>query len=110
MNEKKRKSNSYKWLKISFCQTDKPLRFFWVISKKNIPLAVTRNRLKRWGRLFLKEEAFKKSLNKNFFKGDFLIFFLKKEKAFYKELKKTEFDEIFYKVFEDFIKDDRAKE
>lgn len=116
MNEKKnlRKSISYKWLKLSFTQGGEPPHVFWITSKKNIPLAVTRNRLKRWGRLFFKERVFKEFKNiekdkqkkvekeskkRDIFRGDWMVFFLKEKDSFYKNLKRKDFDYVFKKAF-----------
>ena len=117
MNEKKnlRRSISYKWLKLSFNQEGKSQNVFWITSKKNIPLAVTRNRLKRWGRLFFKERVFKEFKNiekdkrkkvekeiknRDIFRGDWIVSFLKEKKNFYKNLKRKDFDYVFRKAFE----------
>lgn len=116
LNEKKKlkRSVSYKWLKLSFIKKDKPPSLFWIFPKKYIPLAVTRNRLKRWGRLAFKEQMSLKNLQKRglFLKkknnikgllsGDWLFFVLK-EKKNYKTIKKKEFDHVFNKVFESLL-------
>lgn len=130
MGEKKnlKISTSYKWLKLSFIKSDKTQNIFWILPKKHIPLAVTRNRLKRWGRLFLAEQAFFKmekivkqriegeilkeeiKKKKEFIRGDFLIIALKEKKNFYKNLKRKEFDHVFKTAFTDLFLKIQTKE
>lgn len=116
LNEKKnlKRSVSYKWLKLSFIKKDNPPSLFWIFPKKHIPLAVTRNRLKRWGRLAFKEQMSLKNLQKRglflekknnierLLSGDWLFFALK-EKNFYKTIKKKDFDHVFNKAFESLV-------
>ena len=101
MNEKKKLvSASCQWLKLSFSKGDH--RLMWILPKKHIPLAVTRNRLKRWGRMAFKKLSFleKNTKKREFLKGEWLIFALKEKKDFYKNLRKKDFDLIFKTVFE----------
>ena len=114
IKKKVKRSSSYKWLKLSFIKKDDgSLSFFWRLPKKHIPLAVTRNRFKRWGRLFFKElakEGLVKEKVEGFgqdklkeqegMSGKYFIFALKQEKNFYKELKRKDFDDVFKKTFE----------
>lgn len=64
-----------------------PGKLHFSLPKQYIPRAVDRNRLRRWGR----EEWQKANLLKI---GGFLIF-LKKEKEFYRHLKRQEFKLVF---------------
>ncbi len=79
------------WLAVSFNKNkEDSLRWGWSISKK-VGNAVTRNRLKRWGREFVRE------FNEN---GMDINFILKnKGKEFYKKLSHQEFDEALKKAF-----------
>jgi ribonuclease P protein component len=79
------------WLAISYKKNrSESLRWGWSISKK-VGNAVTRNRLKRWGKEFVRE------FNKNGMDINFI--FKIKDKEFYKKLSHHEFDEAFRKVF-----------
>lgn len=79
------------WLAVSFQNNNKPsLRWAWTTSKK-IGSAVVRNRLKRWGREFVREFN-DKQIDINFI-------FKIKNKDFYKGLSRSEFDQAFKKAF-----------
>jgi len=91
---------TYKWLRILFIKNLKKQSIKWVLSKKYIPLAVVRNRFKRWGRDYLK---------KKLIKGNFLIVFKKKESDFYKKLRREEFNNVFKITFKKIQKDKRKK-
>lgn len=79
------------WLAISYKKNQQEsLRWAWTVSKK-IGHAVTRNKLKRWGREFVRE------FNKN--EIDINFIFKIKNKEFYKQLTHQEFDEAFIKAF-----------
>ena len=123
IKKKIKKTSSYKWLKLSFIKEDQGTwSFFWRLPKKHIPLAVTRNRFKRWGRLFFKElekESLVKKKVEDFgqdelkekkgISGKYFIFALKQEKNFYKELKRRDFDDVFKKTFERLFYKDQTK-
>ena len=91
---------TFRWLKALFLykQKDKSTRLAWVMPKKYIKQAVLRNRLKRMGREVLKKSAFK---------GSLIVFFLKREKGFYKNLKRKEFNIVFEKLL--LVLDKKAK-
>lgn len=79
------------WLAVSYHTNDKQkLRWAWTISKK-VGNAVTRNRLKRWGRDFVREFS-ENDIDINFI-------FKTKESNFYSELSRDEFNSAFDKVF-----------
>lgn len=79
------------WLAVSFNKNnEKSLRWAWTTSKK-IGSAVVRNRLKRWGRDFVREFN-DKEMDINF------IFKIRK-REFYKDLSREEFDDAFQKAF-----------
>ena len=82
---------SHKWLKILFVEGKENLYIKWVLSKKNIPRSVIRNRLKRWTR---------DCLRKKMIKGQVVIIMLKRDKNFYKKLRRESFDNVFKTVFE----------
>ena len=63
----------------------------WALPKSLAPHSTTRNKIKRWGRGFFKKANLEVWL---------LLVFLKKEKGFYKSLKRKD----FYHVFERVIK------
>ena len=93
---KKQKGASFKWMRLrAFLEKKQPkLRIFWDLPKKNIPLAVTRNRLKRW---------FRQELQKKSVTGLVLVSFLPPQrKGFYQALKREDFEFVFEKVFENF--------
>ena len=90
-------SFSFQWLKVFFYKEDqKDLKVAFSLPKKYISLAVTRNRLKRWGR---------ESLKKSGLKGLFLVVLLKKDKGFYKKLKRKEFIYVFHRVLEKILRE-----
>jgi ribonuclease P protein component len=73
------------WLAVSVSNNEsRSLRWGWSISKK-VGNAVTRNRLKRWGREFVRE------CNKSGYDINFI--FKNKGKDFYKQLSHKQFDE-----------------
>ena len=72
------------WMKGVFFKETGKLQFS--LTKKTIPRAVDRNRIRRWGR-----EEWKKVP----FKTGGLFIFLKKEKNFYRYLKRKEFNHVF---------------
>lgn len=79
------------WLAISFKKNDQhELRWVWTIPKK-VGNAVTRNRLKRWGRDFIRE-YYGKEIDVNFI-------FKIKQPGFYKKLEREEFNRAFKKAF-----------
>lgn len=82
----------YKWLKFVYILNENSniCRLAYVVSKKNIPRAVDRNRLKRW----LRDQA----LNTSIKGGDFLAVFSFKGKDFYKNLKRKDFNDVFTKT------------
>lgn len=83
---------SHQWLKVFFFnQTAKDLKMAWSLPKRLIPLSVVRNRLKRWGR---------ENLRKSSARGLFLFVLLARDKAFYKNLKRRDFDNVFTKLME----------
>lgn len=91
--KKKALKFSYLWLKAFFLSEDKAkgLKLAWSVPKKYVPDSVTRNRLKRWGR---------ENLRKSSLKGLIFMVFLRREKAFYKKLKRKDFDDVFKVVLE----------
>lgn len=79
------------WLAISYQQNSEgTMRWGWTISKK-VGNAVVRNRLRRWGREFVR--GIENDVDINFI-------FKQKGKNFYKELTHDEFKVSFKKVFE----------
>ena len=79
------------WLGLSYMKNQKEVnRIGWTISKK-VGNAVTRNRLKRWGRESLKRFS-ECGADVNFI-------FKSKGKDFYKELSHDDFDRAFNKAF-----------
>ena len=88
---------SYQWLKVFFLyrEEDKNINLAWSLPKSYVTPAVLRNRFKRWGR-----EALRQSL----FRGKIFIVFLKKDKSFYKKMKKKDFDNVFKNFLENFGK------
>ena len=79
------------WLAVNFKKNNqKSLRWAWTLPRKT-GKAVVRNRLKRWGRENLSDFR-QKNLDVNF------IFKIKTH-AFYKNLKRDEFDKAFEKLF-----------
>lgn len=89
--KKNAQSRAYKWLKLRFVYKDSVFKQAWSLSKKHIPRAVTRNRLKRWTR----ENTKNTSLT-----GFYLFIFLNQEPFFYKKLKREEFNYVFKKLME----------
>jgi len=91
--KKESKRFSEKWLKILFLHknTSKKLKLAWSLPKKYVPEAVTRNRLKRWGRENMKNSSLK---------GLALIVFFQRSKSFYKNLKRKDFNCVFNCVLE----------
>ena len=91
--KKRGRTFSYKWLRVYFLSEDQKgaLRMAWSLSKKAIPLAVVRNRLKRQGRERLKKTSLK---------GFILIKFYAHDKLFYKKLKKKDFNLVFDTLLE----------
>lgn len=80
------------WLAVSYQENhNKNLRWAWTLSRK-VGNAVTRNRLKRWGREFIRE------FNENDIDINF-IFKIKKS-DFYKKISREEFNRAFEKAFE----------
>lgn len=69
----------------------KALKLAWILPKKYIPSSVVRNRLKRWGR---------DNLRKIFLEGWILVIFLKRDKSFYKSLKRKDFDNVLGHILE----------
>ena len=79
------------WLAVSFKKkNNNSLGWAWTASKK-IGTAVVRNRLKRWGRDFVREFD-----EENF---DINFIFKVKNKEFYKNLSRVEFNQAFEKAF-----------
>ena len=81
------------WLRAYFLNDKKVkgLKVAWSLSKKQIPRAVIRNRFKRWGRENLKQTTLK---------GLVLLVFSKKDKEFFKNLKRKDFDNVFHGVLQ----------
>lgn len=90
---KEAKAFTHQWLKTLFlCEPKAPhLKLAWSLPKKYISDAVTRNRLKRWGR---------EKLRKSSLRGLALMVFFKRDKAFYKNLKRKDFDYVFDCILE----------
>ena len=84
---------SFQWLKAFFFykKGEKGISLAWGLPKNYISQAVLRNRLKRWGR---------ENLKKSDFKGLLFILFLKQDKNFYKNMKRTDFDATFKKLLQ----------
>ena len=59
--------------------------------KKYIEKASLRNRFRRWGKENLKIKGFK---------GKAFVIFLKRDKSFYRTIKRKDFDFVFEKFFE----------
>ncbi len=94
----KGRSFFYSWMKVLYFKNkEQDLFGAWSLPKKYIPRAVDRNRLKRWGCEDLKRSF----LNEGFL----LVMFLPKEKGFYKNLKRKDFDSVFKKVMEKVYKE-----
>ncbi len=95
--KKKGQGFFYDWIRVVYLKEEERALFAaWSIPKKYIPRAVDRNRLRRWGR-----ENLKKSLIR---KGQLLTMFLPKEKGFYKNLKRKDFDNVFKNIMEKIYK------
>lgn len=87
------------WLAVSYHKNQEgQLRWAWTLPKK-IGTAVTRNRLKRWGREFVVKSSERE--------WDVNFIFKKKNQDFYKSLSHEEFIGTFEKVFRKI--DDQAK-
>ena len=87
---KGKKKAQYGWLRAVLTPGDKEVLCHWSLPKRCVSRAVDRNRLKRWGRENLKAIEIK---------GRLLVIFLPaKEKGFYKNLGRKDFDSVFYKV------------
>ncbi len=83
------------WLAICYAQNDLgALRWGWTISRK-VGNSVTRNRLKRWGREFVRE------FNENNLDINFI--FKIKNKEFYQTLKRDDFNKAFQKSFKQIL-------
>ena len=81
------------WLAVNYKKNNQEsLRWAWTVSKK-VGNAVTRNRLKRWGREIVREFS-EKEIDINF------IFKQKKARNFYREITRPEFDAALTKAFE----------
>lgn len=75
------------WLMVSFLPNEiKKLRFGWTVPKY-IGTAITRNRLKRWGREYLR-----KWVKENELQVDINFIFKRRSEEFYNELSHAEFD------------------
>ena len=86
-------SFSYQWLRIFlYIRSRKVLKVAWSVKKTYISQAVVRNRLKRWGRENLKASSLSGFC--------FVVFLKKKDKNFYKRLKRKEFDDVFKALLE----------
>ena len=80
----------HEWIQAQMLPSNKKgLRVAWSLSRKNLPRAFDRNRLKRFGKELLKESGLQ---------GDLRIYFLNKEKGFYSRLRRENFDDVF-KIF-----------
>lgn len=80
------------WLAVSYKKNSQnTLRWAWTLSKKT-GNAVTRNRLKRWSREFVREYS-EKEIDINF------IFKQKRDRDFYRKISREEFLMAFEKVF-----------
>lgn len=84
-------SFSFRWLRLLYKEGAEKLELRWGLSKKVIPDSVTRNRFKRWGR---------ENIKKTNLKGFLSIVFFKRSKNFYKEMKRKDFDYVFYRGLE----------
>ncbi len=80
------------WLLVSLQRTDRQVvRCGWTISR-HIGTAVVRNRLRRWGREYLR-----KAIGENL-SLDMNLVFKRREIGFYKSLGREEFDEAMAKI------------
>ncbi|MGI9549198.1 MAG: ribonuclease P protein component [Bdellovibrionales bacterium] len=87
------KAFSYQWMRIIYSkEPDKNGAIAWAFPKKYVSRAVDRNQMKRWGR-----ELVKKS---NLTQGLLLVTLLRRDKEFYKKLKREEFKSVFKSVLE----------
>ena len=82
---------SFRWLKVLFLhkKLEKKICLAWSLPKSYISQAVLRNRFKRWG---------KENLKRSSFKGDLFLLFLKRDKSFYRDIKRKDFDIVFEKI------------
>lgn len=81
------------WLLVNFQKTDLGvIRCGWTISRY-VGSAVVRNRLRRWGREYLRQWAKGKSLS-----VDMNLIFKRREPGFYKEIGREEFNGAMEKI------------
>ena len=89
MLKKSAKVFSESFLKVLFLEQKGDPRMAWSLPKAFISLAVSRNKIKRWGR-----DSFKKTG----LEAWIFVMALKRDKKFYKDLKRKEFDHVFEKI------------
>ena len=79
---------SYQWLKVFFLCEEKGKRISlaWSLPKSYVAQSVLRNRFKRWGR---------EALRKSAFRGKIFVVFLRRDKSFYKNMRRKDFDSVF---------------
>ena len=84
---------SHQWLKVFFLYEKRKtgISLNWSLPKAYITQAVLRNRFKRWGR---------EALGKSEFKGFIFVLFLRRNKDFYKKMKRKDFDSVFKVLLE----------
>lgn len=87
------RSFSCQWLKAFFASDEKSnsLKAAWSLPKRHVADSVTRNRLKRWGRERLRGSSLK---------GLILLSFLKRERGFYQQIRRKDFDSVFDRLLE----------
>lgn len=90
--KKSARAFSFRWLKIFFLyKKEGSLQVAWSLSKRNISSSVLRNRLKRWGR---------ENMRRSHLMGLALVVFLRRDRDFFKNLRREDFDFVFNSVLE----------
>jgi ribonuclease P protein component len=100
-----RKNGKYfhpvQWLLVNYIPNEiGEVRCAWTISR-NVGNAVVRNRLRRWGREFLRPWLSNRALTRSNRQPcglDFNLIFKKRDKEFYRELDHAELDQVLRKV------------